>query len=38
MEGIKALLGNKWREPEEEYVIEEVEVSAIVDVKETKVE
>ena len=38
MEGIKALLGKKWKNPEEEYVIEEVEVSAIVDVKESKVE
>lgn len=37
-EGIKALLGSKWREPEEEYVVEEVEVSAIVDVKETVVQ
>lgn len=37
-EGIKALLGSKWKDPEEEYIVEEVEVSAIVDVKEVRVE
>jgi translation initiation factor 3 subunit B len=32
--GEKALLGDKWREPEEEFVVEEVEVSAVVDMRE----
>jgi translation initiation factor 3 subunit B len=37
-EGIKQLLGSKWVAPEEEYIVQEVEVSAIVDVREQKVE
>ena len=37
-EGVRALLGSKWIAPEEEYVVQEVEVSAIVDIKEQKVE
>jgi translation initiation factor 3 subunit B len=37
-EGIKKLLGSKWIAPEQEYIVEEVQVSAIVDVKEQKVE
>lgn len=37
-EGIKQILGSKWVAPEEEYIVQEVEVSAIVDVREQKVE
>lgn len=33
-EGKKALWGAKWQEPAEEFVVSEVEVSAIVDIKE----
>lgn len=33
-EGEKAMWGNRWRETAEEFVVEEVEVTAVVDVKE----
>lgn len=34
IEGAKKLLGARWKEPESEYHVEEVEVSAVFDVKE----
>jgi len=36
-EGKKALLGGRWKEPTDEFIIEQVEVSAVVDVKEEPV-
>lgn len=34
LEGMKRLLGSRWREPRSEYRVEEAEVTAIVEVKE----
>ena len=33
-EGVRALLGARWRPEAEEYVLQEVEVSAVVDIRE----
>lgn len=34
IEGAKRLLGTRWKEPETEYRVEEVEVSAVIDIRE----